>query len=78
MLDPDNGVTLCRSCHLAFHVRYGRKTGFAEADVKEFIEGPGADIIWLVARWRAKGGVKDLEKARHYIDLLIELESKKE
>jgi hypothetical protein len=36
-----------------------------------FIEG---SIIKYVTRWRDKGGVNDLEKARHFIDLLIELE----
>ena len=35
------------------------------------------NVIKYVSRWRAKGGVKDLEKARHYIDLLIELEGRK-
>ena len=25
-------------------------------------------------RWRAKGGVEDLKKARHFLDLLIEAE----
>lgn len=34
------------------------------------------NVIKYVSRWRAKGGVKDLEKARHYIDLLIELEGR--
>jgi hypothetical protein len=38
-----------------------------------FFEG---NVIKYVTRWRDKGGVKDLEKARHYIDLLIELEAK--
>jgi hypothetical protein len=36
-----------------------------------FIEG---NIIKYVARWRSKGGVEDLKKARHYVDMLIELE----
>ncbi len=36
-----------------------------------------ANVIKYVTRWREKGGIKDLEKARHYIDLLIELEGKK-
>lgn len=36
-----------------------------------FCEG---SVIKYVTRWRAKGGVADLEKARHFIDLLIELE----
>lgn len=33
----------------------------------------GAAIKYL-CRWRDKGGVADLEKARHFIDLLIEME----
>lgn len=33
------------------------------------------NVIKYVTRWRGKGGIKDLEKAKHYIDLLIELES---
>ena len=36
----------------------------------------GAAIKYL-ARWRAKGGIEDLKKARHFIDLLIEMEGKK-
>lgn len=34
------------------------------------------NVIKYVSRWRAKNGIKDLEKAKHYIELLIELESK--
>jgi hypothetical protein len=34
------------------------------------------NVIKYVTRWKAKGGVADLEKAAHYIQLLIELESK--
>lgn len=30
--------------------------------------------IKYLSRWRAKGGVEDLRKARHFIDLLIEME----
>lgn len=36
-----------------------------------FFEG---NVIKYVTRWRDKGGVKDLEKAKHYIEMLIELE----
>ncbi len=39
-----------------------------------FIEG---NIIKYVCRWRAKNGIDDLRKVRHYIDLLIQLESDK-
>lgn len=34
-------------------------------------------IIKYVARFRAKGGIQDLEKARHVLDMLIEFEQKK-
>jgi len=34
------------------------------------------NVVKYVSRWRSKNGVKDLEKAKHYIDLLIELDSK--
>lgn len=37
-----------------------------------YIEG---NIIKYVVRWRDKGGIDDLRKARHYLDMLIELES---
>ena len=33
-------------------------------------------VIKYVSRWRSKGGIKDLEKAKHFIELLIELESR--
>jgi len=38
-----------------------------------FIEGC---IIKYVTRWQDKNGIEDLEKAKHLIDLLIELERK--
>ena len=34
-------------------------------------------IIKYVTRFRTKGGVQDLEKAKHVIDMLIEFEAKK-
>jgi hypothetical protein len=37
-----------------------------------FIEG---NIIKYVSRWKNKNGIKDLEKARHLIDMLIEFET---
>lgn len=33
-------------------------------------------VIKYVSRWRQKGGVADLEKAKHFIDLLLELEKR--
>ena len=38
-----------------------------------FIEGC---IIKYASRWRDKGGIKDLEKIKHFVDLLIELETR--
>lgn len=34
------------------------------------------NVIKYVTRWRSKNGVADLEKAKHYIELLIELENR--
>lgn len=39
-----------------------------------YIEG---NIIKYITRWRDKNGVKDLEKVKHYVDLLVELEQLK-
>jgi hypothetical protein len=46
----------------------------------EFIEknnlGYGVgNVIKYLCRYKTKGGVEDLNKARHYIDLLIEVEA---
>jgi hypothetical protein len=38
-----------------------------------YLEG---NIIKYVSRWRDKGGVDDLLKARHYLDKLIETQVK--
>jgi len=37
-----------------------------------FFEG---NAIKYLSRWRDKGGIDDLKKARHYIDKLIEVET---
>jgi hypothetical protein len=44
----------------------------ANRDTIGFFEG---NAIKYLARWREKGGIEDLRKARHYIDKLIELET---
>jgi hypothetical protein len=46
---------------------------YIHANGLPFIEGC---VVKYVTRWRAKDGLRDLEKARHFIDLLIELERK--
>lgn len=40
-----------------------------------YIEG---SVIKYVSRWRNKGGVEDLKKAGHFLDLLIEMEEANE
>lgn len=47
---------------------------FIHANNLPFAEG---NVIKYITRWRSKNGIKDLEKAKHYIELLIELETKK-
>ncbi len=37
-----------------------------------------ANAIKYLCRWRNKNGLADLEKAKHYIELLIELETRRE
>ena len=46
---------------------------FIHANAIGYFEGC---VIKYVSRWRNKNGVADLLKAKHYIDLLIELESR--
>jgi hypothetical protein len=46
-------------------VEYIHKNGLG------FIEGC---VVKYVSRWREKGGLEDLRKARHFIDMLIEME----
>lgn len=47
----------------------------------EFIHANGigyfeGNVIKYVTRWRKKNGLADLEKAKHYVELLIELEKR--
>lgn len=37
---------------------------------------PEGCVVKYVSRWRSKGGVQDLKKARHFLDVLIEAEEK--
>jgi hypothetical protein len=34
------------------------------------------NIVKYVSRWRNKGGIEDLRKAAHYLQTLIEMETK--
>lgn len=44
---------------------------YIAANALGYFEG---NVIKYVSRWRDKGGVDDLRKARHYLDKLIELQ----
>lgn len=45
---------------------------FIVANNLGYLEG---NVIKYISRWRQKGGVEDLRKAKHYIEKLIEVES---
>lgn len=47
---------------------------FIAANELGYFEG---NIVKYVFRWKDKGGVNDLKKARHYLDKLIELSETK-
>jgi hypothetical protein len=46
-------------------------TEYAEKNNLGFAAG---NVVKYVTRYKSKGGVEDLQKARHYIDLLIQFE----
>ena len=46
---------------------------YIHANAIGYFEG---NVIKYVSRWRNKNGIADLEKAKHYIELLIELETR--
>lgn len=48
---------------------------YIHANNLPFIEGA---VVKYVSRWRMKGGQEDLKKAIHLLEILIELEGKKE
>jgi len=43
---------------------------FIAANELGFFEG---NVVKYVTRWKDRGGVQDLHKARHYLDKLIEV-----
>jgi len=46
---------------------------YIHANNLTFLEGC---IVKRITRWRSKGGFQDLEKIKHEVDLLIELEQR--
>lgn len=47
---------------------------YIHANELGFCEG---NVVKYITRWRDKGGKQDLEKVKHYVDLLIDLEGLK-
>lgn len=47
---------------------------YIHANAMGYIEG---NVVKYISRWRNKNGLADLEKAKHYIELLIDLETRK-
>lgn len=47
---------------------------FIHANGLGFCEG---NVIKYVTRYKDKNGIADLQKARHYLDILIQLEQRK-
>jgi hypothetical protein len=47
---------------------------FIMANGLGFCEG---NVVKYITRWKDKGGLADLKKARHYLDFLIEQEESK-
>ena len=43
---------------------------YIHANAMGYLEG---NVVKYVSRWRNKNGIADLEKAKHYIELLIDL-----
>ena len=50
-------------------------TEFCQKNKLNFCE---SNVVKYISRWRDKGGLEDLEKVKHYVDLLIEYEGLKE
>ena len=46
---------------------------YINANGLSYLQG---NVIKYVTRYKDKNGIEDLQKAKHYIDLLIELEEK--
>mgnify|MGYP003658585656 CR=1 FL=1 len=46
---------------------------YIHANALGYLEG---NVVKYISRWRKKGGLADLQKAKHYVELLIELETK--
>lgn len=69
---PEKSNLLAREAHQSSHYKELaiEPIEYIEANSLGFHEG---NVIKYVSRWRLKGGVDDLKKAKFYIERLIEL-----
>lgn len=73
LLPPEHGTALTRQIAGTHYKSLSiQPVEYIHANKIGYMEG---NVIKYVTRWRDKGGIADLEKARHYIDLLIQLET---
>ena len=42
-IDPNNGITLCKNCHISFHSKYGNKNN-NEQQLKEYLGQPKSRV----------------------------------
>ena len=61
----------CVECRHVINELTPKSPKVTESPLKDQV----GSVIKYVTRWRDKGGIKDLEKAKHFIELLIELEN---
>ena len=47
---------------------------YIHANKLDFFQG---NVVKYITRWRDKKGIEDLEKCKHYLEMYIELETKK-
>lgn len=76
---PSDGLNERRDMNDANAIQYGgthyknkavQPWDYIAANNLGYFEG---NVVKYVSRWRDKGGIDDLHKARHYLDKLIEL-----
>lgn len=73
-MKPDDGKSFERQVGGNHYAKYPiQPTEYIIRNGLNFCEG---NIVKYVTRWKDKGGVEDLKKARHYLDMMIEEYSK--
>jgi hypothetical protein len=73
--EPEEASALDRQVGGSHYSKFSiQPVEFIHANGIPFIEGCR---IKYLCRWQEKGGVEDLDKVKHFIDLLIDLEGRK-